>query len=145
MKDVFEIMVTKRLHQGVNVIRHDDIFAEGIPLPVEEIQNAFDQAKNFRTGQNARTIAGIKPLLNALREVAMILFYLPWVVRRRIKVEPDLLFLVQGYQSFLGQRIGQMKSDEVDDACLPAMRKISPMDFKIVFRIKETGHKITYN
>jgi hypothetical protein len=83
MKDVFEIMVIKRLHQGMDVIRHHDIFAEGIPLPVEEIQNALD-SKNFGTGQNARAIAGIQPLLNALREVAMILFYLPWVVRRRI-------------------------------------------------------------
>jgi len=81
MKDVFEIVVIQRLQQGVDVIRHDDIFTERIPLPIEEIQNAFDQAKNPGTGQGARTIAGIQPLLNALREVAMILFYLPWVVR----------------------------------------------------------------
>ena len=66
MKNVFETVVIKRLHQGVDVIRHDDIFAELVSLPIEEIQNAFDQAKNFRMGQNARTIAGIQPLLNAL-------------------------------------------------------------------------------
>ncbi len=30
-----------------------------------------------------------------------------------------------------------MKSNEVDDACLPAMRKIAPMDFEIFIRIKK--------
>ena len=66
MKNVFEIIVIQRLHQGVDVIRHDNIFTECIPLPIEEIQNAFNQVKNFRTSQDARTIAGIQPLLNAL-------------------------------------------------------------------------------
>ena len=50
MKDGFETVVIKRLHQSVDVIRHDDMFAQRIPLPVEEIQNALDEAKNFWTG-----------------------------------------------------------------------------------------------
>ena len=50
MKDGFEIVIIKRLHQSVDVIRHDDMFAQRIPLPVEEIQNAFHDAKNFGTG-----------------------------------------------------------------------------------------------
>jgi len=36
-----------------------------------------------------------------------------------------------------------MKSNEVDDACLPAMRKIAPMDFEIVIGIKENVHDPT--
>jgi hypothetical protein len=38
-----------------------------------------------------------------------------------------------------------MKSNEVDDACLSAMRKIAPMDLEIVIGIKEAGHDLTYN
>jgi len=50
MKDAIERMVTKRLHECVDMIRHHDIFAEHIPLPVEEIQNTFDQSKSLRMG-----------------------------------------------------------------------------------------------
>ena len=42
MKDAVEAVVIERSNQCVNVIRHYDIFAERIPLPVKENQNAFD-------------------------------------------------------------------------------------------------------
>ena len=50
MKDGFERVVIKRLHESVEVIRHDDMFAKHIPLPGEKIQNALDEAKSFWTG-----------------------------------------------------------------------------------------------
>ena len=37
MKDTIERMVTKRLHQYVDTIRHHNKFAKHIPLAVEEI------------------------------------------------------------------------------------------------------------
>jgi hypothetical protein len=42
MKDAIEAVVIEWLNQSMNVIRHYDIFAKRIPLPVKENQNAFD-------------------------------------------------------------------------------------------------------
>ena len=50
MKNPIEIMVAKRLHQRVDVIRHHHMFAEHIPLPVEENQDAFNQSENVWAG-----------------------------------------------------------------------------------------------
>jgi len=42
MKDALEAMVIEWSNQCVNVVRHYDMFAEHISLPVKENQNALD-------------------------------------------------------------------------------------------------------
>jgi hypothetical protein len=144
MDDAIERMVANRLDQCVDVIWHNHMFAEHISLPGEKIQNPFDQPKNFRTAQNACTVAGIEPIMNWLGEVPVILCLLVFVERRLIEGEPKLSFFFQSRPLLLRQRIRQVESDEICDTCLPAVRKIAPINLKIGVRIKEVRHLPTY-
>jgi hypothetical protein len=36
MQNLIELMITKRLHQSVDMIRHENVFAEHVPFLVEE-------------------------------------------------------------------------------------------------------------
>ena len=56
MKNSIEFMVSKRCHQGVNMIRHDYVFAKEVALIVKEFQRVFNDSEDFRTRQNAGTV-----------------------------------------------------------------------------------------
>ena len=69
----------------MDVIRHDDVFAQRITLSIKEGQSVLDHLMDLWVDQNTRPMAGVEPSIDAFGKVATELFNLAFVVGRRIQ------------------------------------------------------------
>ena len=85
-------------------------------------------------------MAGVEPSIDAFGKVATELLNLAFVVGRRVQCKPASLLLSECGKFSSGQRVGEMESHEICSTILTPMRKITPVNFEIGFRIEVILH-----
>src|ERR1700730_2305686 len=144
MKNLIELMISKRRHQRVDMIGHNDIFAKKGTLPVEELERILIHSEDCRTRQDARAVACVEPFLNSLGKVPAIFLDLIFTVRRRVHFEPAFPFGFEFSQLFNRERISQMEGHEISDSRLCPMRQIASVHLEFGFAIEERRHCSTH-
>ena len=124
----------------MDVIRHDDVFAQRITLPIKEGQSVLDHLMDLWAGQNTGPMAGAEPSIDAFGKIATELLNLAFVVGRRVQCQPAFLLLSECCKLSSRQRVGAMEGHEICRTILAPMRKITPVNFKIGFRIEVVLH-----
>ena len=85
-------MAGLRLDQRMEVVWHDYEGIEHITLAIEVAQRIAHDPGDLRIAQQARTVAAIKPFFVAVQKASLVLLLRFPIPRRRMLLEPVLLF-----------------------------------------------------
>ena len=139
MEDVGEFVVSLRGDENVNVIGGDNELVELVALAIEVAERTFHECLHFGHGQNARTAAGIEPLLETLRETLVVLVPGRFVVGFGMNFNPLVTLIAPLLEFFLWQGVGEAEGDEVSRVVLTPVRKVAGEEIDRGFRIEVVG------
>ena len=117
-------MPLHRTHDGVNVVRHDDVVTHKYRSPSKCRIASSTICGNFRAAQHALAHPDVEPALKFLCESFVILRFLFGAVRLWIFLQPVGHFPLPLPELCLRYRIRQPERDKVSRAILPPIRKM---------------------